>query len=174
MIPTLVVAGITLALFFRGAGDRYGFANDLFSALALLLLVPPILAVYILYRDQVGAWLLAISIISIGGIGIGAGGQILLVARVISLNTSFITGGIAVVLLIPWVAGFLALSFQPGPLPAYLGRLLLGVTVFSVVLILTSSLHWQAATWVSSILLLLALCAWAGTFGAALLRLARP
>ena len=65
-----------------GRGERFGRPNDLFTAIGLLLLVAPAAAVYLIARDAIGGWLLIVTIAAIGGLALAAGGQILLVLRI--------------------------------------------------------------------------------------------
>lgn len=168
-VPTLILAGVTLALFFNGKGDWLGSANDLLSALALLLLIMPVWVFYRLYQGQTGGWLLYSTVAAFVGIGLASAGQVFLVIRIIGLNASFVTGGIGIIPIILWAIAFLLLTLQHGPLPSSLGWLLVAVLILSAISTLASSVHWQGATWAFSALLVAMLCTWLGSLGVALL-----
>ncbi len=170
-VPVVILAGMTLALFFRGAGDWLGPANDLLSALALLLLIAPVLALNALYLRYAGGWLPFLTLAALAGILVAALGQVLLVAGAISLGTSFITGGLGVVPLLLWAIAILVLGFQHQALPVYLSWLLLGVLALTAALTIASMLGYPAATWLLAVLLLLVMCAWLGSLGKELLHL---
>src|SRR3990170_3512253 len=85
-IPALLLAGVFLALFFGGFGDRYGPLNDIFSTLMLLLSVAPALAVAGLLSEQTGGWFGVLTGLAVVGMLIGAVGQMALVLGGISLQ----------------------------------------------------------------------------------------
>jgi len=101
-VPSLVVAAITIALFFGGAGSFWGPVNDVFSAITLLLLILPVVAIALLVADDAGWWFWVVSILAVIGIVVAAAGQLLLVAGVVNLDTSFITGGIGIIPVVGW------------------------------------------------------------------------
>ena len=113
-IPALLLAGLFGALFFLGRGERYGPLNDVFFALMLLLLILPAIAVNDLAGGQTGGWLDIVTWLAVGGMVVGAGGQVLLVARVISLQTSFITGGVGIAPVLAWMASLAFISLRNG------------------------------------------------------------
>ena len=170
-VPVVILAGITVALFFRGAGDWLGPANDLLSVLALLLLLTPVLALNALHLSYAGGWLPILTLMALAGILVAALGQTLLVAGAISLGTSFITGGLGVVPLLIWAVAILVLGFQHQALPVYLSWLLLGVLALATALTIASMLGYPAAAWLLAVLLLIVLCAWLGCLGRELLQL---
>ncbi|CAN5798437.1 hypothetical protein BH24CHL6_BH24CHL6_06880 [soil metagenome] len=135
-IVTLIVAGVALALFFGGAGDLFGPINDIFTALTLLLLVPAILAVRRLGSGVVGDWFTWLSVLTIGGLLLAAAGFILLVVRVIELQTSFLTFGLGILPFMAWVAALAYVSLRHGLLSRTVGWWVvafLAVTVLSLV-----------------------------------------
>src|SRR5581483_7841007 len=95
--PALLLAGPFLALFFGGRGAWFGPLNDFFTAVCLLLLVPPALALLTAVGGQAGVWFTIVSWLAIAGMVLAGAGQLLLIVRVISLRTSFITGGTGLV-----------------------------------------------------------------------------
>src|SRR3990170_8912258 len=101
-IATLVVAAVTIGLFFGGAGQLWGPVNDVFVSLTTLLLILPVLAILLLAGDQAGWWFSLLSWLAIAGLLLVAVGQLLLVVGVISLNASFLTGGIGITPFLLW------------------------------------------------------------------------
>ncbi len=170
-IPVLLLSGLFLALFFGGRGEIYGSLNDLFSALSLLLLILPAIAVYVNTQAAAGSWLVAITSLAVAGMVVGAAGQVLLVTGVINLQTSFVTGGVGIVPVLAWAISIAVLSLGLRQLSASLGWLTITVLLLALFLTLASSLHWKFATWLSAGGLITALVAWLGTLGRDLIRL---
>src|SRR5437660_352283 len=92
-IPALLLSGLFLALFFGGRGAQFGPLNDFFVAINLFLLVPPALAIRTAVGGQAGAWFTIVTWLAIAGMVLAGVGQLLLIAGVISLQASFVTGG---------------------------------------------------------------------------------
>ena len=163
-----LVAGLLLVPFFRGAGDAYGKLNDIFSAVALLLLIPPAVAVYALARDAAGGWLLAITIAAVAGMLIAGIGQILLVIRVIDLSASFVTGGLGILPILAWVAAVTWLALGGSMLTATVGWLGIAVLASATFVTVAAALKLGVITWVLAGSVLLALVAWQWSLGVAL------
>ncbi len=171
-IPALLLAGLFLALFFGGRGAFYGPLNDIFSALSLLLLILPAIAIYVSAHEAAGSWLAVVTWLAVAGMVIGAAGQILLVVGVINLQTSFITGGIGIVPVLAWAVAIAVLSLGFRQLSASLGWLMIAVLLLALLLTIASSLHLKFPTWLLAGGLIIVLVAWLGSLGKALLRLA--
>jgi len=169
-VPALALAGIFLALFFGGFGDRYGPLNDLFSALVLLLTIAPALAVSALLREHAGGWFGILTWLAIIGMLIGAVGQMALVLGGISLQTSFVTGGIGIMPVLLWFGTTAFIVLRGGQLPAIIGWLLVAALGLALLLTLASMRRLGIATWALSVGLLMALCGWYGALGLELLR----
>jgi hypothetical protein len=122
--PVLGLSAVALALFFAGRGERWGPLNDVLIALALMLMAPAVAAIAILADDTTGAWFVLLSVLALVGITVAAGGQLLLVAGGISLRTSFVTGGLGVLALLPWALGLVVLAFTTDALSTAVGALL--------------------------------------------------
>ncbi|HSK93164.1 MAG TPA: hypothetical protein VLA76_03800 [Candidatus Angelobacter sp.] len=120
---TLAVAGVSIGLFFGGAGAVFGPINDVTTAGTLLLMVPGILAVRQLARGRVGSWFSALTVATVLGLGVAAAGLLLLVARVISLNDSFLIGGIGILPFLAWLASFAFIALRRGVLTRRAGWL---------------------------------------------------
>ena len=171
-IPALLLAGLFLALFFGGRGEAYGSLNDIFSALTLLLLILPAIAVYIGTHAAAGSWLAVVTWLAVAGMVMGAAGQVLLVLGVINLQASFVTGGIGIVPVLAWAISVAVLSLGLRQLSSPLGWLTIAVLVLALLLTLASSLHWEGVRpWLLVGGLITALVAWLGTLGRDLLRL---
>jgi hypothetical protein len=130
--PVLLLSGVALALFFGGKGDRWGPVNDVLVAAALLLLAPAVLAVSDLAAEATGPWFPLVSFLSLAGIGLAAGGQLLLVAGRIELRTSFVTGGLGMLAMLPWAVGMILVAFTTAALSSLVGWLLVAVLVMIV------------------------------------------
>jgi hypothetical protein len=173
-ITFLLVAGITIALFFGGAGAFWGPVNDMATAFALLALVLPVIAVDHLARDRTGVWLEVVSVAAIAGILLAATGQILLVTGVIRLETSFVTGGVGILPVFLWLTGVAVLSLAMGLLPAHLGWLAVGVILLSIGLSVVSGMATGPAVWVAAAALVVVLVGWMGSLGFTLLGRGAP
>ena len=169
-VPALLLAGVFLALFFGGFGDRYGPLNDIFSALVLLLSVAPALAVAGLLSEQTGGWFGVLTGLAVLGMLIGAVGQMALVLGGISLPTSFVTGGIGIMPVLLWFGATAFIVLRGGQLPAIIGWLLVASLGLALLLTLASMWRLGIATWALSVALLVALCGWYGALGLELLQ----
>jgi hypothetical protein len=136
-VVTLVLSTIALLIFFGGGPYVFGPINDVLIALTLLLLLPAVWAVQRLAREggRVGAWFTVLSVIAMIGMVEAAAGQLLLVIRVIDLQTSFMTGGIGILPFLVWMGALSVITLRRGVLAAsvgWWGIAFLGVTVASL------------------------------------------
>jgi len=69
---SLVAAGITLALFFGGAGHVWGPVNDIFDAVMLLAIILPVLAVDRLAGPAAQSWVRIVTVAALAGLMAGA------------------------------------------------------------------------------------------------------
>jgi hypothetical protein len=164
-IIALVVSGITIALFFGGAGALWGPINDLATSVALVALVLPVVAVDRIAGPETGVWLRIVSVAAIVGIALAATGQVLLVLGVIGLQSSFVTGGIGILPVFAWLIAVAVLALGPGVLPVQVGWLAVGVLALSAGLALLASVAMGPAVWVTSVALLVVLAGWLGSLG---------
>ena len=111
-IPAVLLAGYFGILFFLGRGERYGPLNDLFFALTLFLIILPAIAVTSLADEQVKTWFEVVTWVAVAGMVVAGVGQVLLVARIISLQTSFMTGGLGIVPMLVWMGSLALISIQ--------------------------------------------------------------
>jgi hypothetical protein len=168
-ITFLIVSGITIALFFGGAGAFWGMVNDIATAIALLSLVLPVIAVQHLARERTGIWLEVVSVAAIAGIALAATGQLLLVLGVIRLETSFVTAGLGILPVFVWLVAVAVLALLAGLLPAHIGWLAIGVILVAIGLGVISGVASGPPIWVASVALLAVLVGWMGSLGLTLL-----
>jgi hypothetical protein len=168
-IAALVVSGITIALFFGGAGEFWGPVNDVAVAVALTALVLPVVAIDHVAQAQVGLWFRLVSVAAIAGIAVATIGQVLLVARVIPLEASFVTGGIGILPVFAWLLGVAIVALGSGLLPAQVGWLAVGVIALSAGLAAVASVAMGPAVVVVSVALIVVLAGWLGSLGTTLL-----
>jgi hypothetical protein len=166
-IVTLVISGIALAIFFQ-VGEPWGSINDFFIVLTALALILPILAVDRIAVDRAG-WLRIITIVAIGGAALIAIGQSLLIARVIDLQSSYVTGGIGVLPVLAWMLGLVVLAFGSHALVPAIGWSALASLAMVVIFSLIAAATMGPAMWVASVVLLLAISAWLAVLSADLL-----
>jgi len=134
-LATLALSTLALSLYFGGAGDLWGPVNDVLVAATVLLLLPAIVVVRQLTAGQVGGWLTVLTIGAMAGVFIMAAGQLALVARLIELEASFVTGTVGVLMAIAWLAGTGVLALRTHVLGRAVGWSALG---FIVAVIITS------------------------------------
>lgn len=168
-IVALIVSGITIGLFFGGAGAFWGPVNDLAASVTLVLLLLPVIAIDRIAGPEAGSWLRIVSIAAICGITLAAAGQVLLVLGVIGLQSSFVTGGIGIVPVFAWLIAVAVLALGSGVLPVQVGWLAIGVIALSAGLVLLASVATGPAVWVVSVALLVVLAGWLGSLGVTLL-----
>ncbi len=165
----LIVSGVTLALFFGKAGELWGPLNDLATAVMLVALLLPVVAVDRLAGPGSGIWLRIVTVAAVAGLTLAAVGQVALVAGIIDLETSFVTGGVGIVPFVAWLVALAVLSFGRGLLPPSIGWLVVGVIGLSVVLTITAGLTSGPILWVASIALLAVLIGWMASLGSMLI-----
>lgn len=157
---TVVIAGVTLALFFGGAGAFWGPVNDVFVAITVLLLIPAIVAVTQLAPDDTRPWFTAVSVAAIGGAVVMAAGQLLLVAGVIGLNASFVTGGVGVLPFLVWMGALAWLVLARQAMDPAVGYLIVAVLASAAALTVSAAILPMPITTVTSVALLALLVAW--------------
>jgi len=159
-VIALVAAAITITMFFAGAGEAWGPVNDVFDALLLAAIVLPVLAIDRLAGPDAQPWLRVVTVAAIAGLVLGAVGQLLLVARVIDLQTSYITGGVGIIPFFAWLVALAVLAFGPGVLPQSVGWLVVSIIVLSVGSGVISAVTFGPALWVASAALVVAIGVW--------------
>lgn len=135
-IPALVLALVFGVLFFLGRGRHYGPLNDVASAAVMFLLVLPAIAV----RDTIGddpTWFGVVTWIAVAGMIFAGISQLLLVIGMITLNVSFIAGGIGFVPVVAWLTGLSWLSIEGGAPQAAVGwTMAIGLVFVAAIVVL--------------------------------------
>lgn len=165
----LVISGVALALFFGGAGAFWGPVNDMFLVVTVLALILPILAVDRLAAQQGVGWMRFVSIATIVGVVVIAVGQTALVLRLLTLDGSYVTGGIGFIAIIVWLVALPILAFGSAVLPSTVGWAAIAVLVLIGVEALVAAAAMGPLLWIASIALLGALVAWLWTLSSTLL-----
>ena len=166
----LVVSAVALALFFGGAGQIYGPINDVFVAITMLALLLPILAVDGVAGPQTGLWLRVVTVAALTGAVLAAVGQVLLVAGVIDLETSFITGALGIVPVLIWIVALIVVSLPLGILPASIGWLAAAAMALILVGSLLSSVTNGPIAGLAWTAVVAMLALWLGNLSTALLQ----
>lgn len=120
---TLTAAAVAIGLFFGGAGGVFGPINDVTTAATLLLFVPGVLAVARLARGRAGSWFAGLSYLTVAGLAVAVSGLVALVAGVITLNDSFVIGGMGMLPFLGWLAAFAFVALRRGVLTRRVGWL---------------------------------------------------
>ncbi len=160
-----MLSGVFLALFFRGRGDHYGPLNDIFVAISLVLLILPAIGIYSLTRNLNGPWLDVSVWFGVAGMVVVAIGQTLLVLRVVSLQTSFVTDGLGIMPVLAWMVSLVVLSSARAQLPDYIGWATGAALVLIVIVTLAWMLNMKAVTWSLAAALGGTLLLWLGSLG---------
>lgn len=129
---TTVAAAVSIALFFGGAGYVFGPINDVTTAATLVLIAPGVLAIRRLAGARAGSWFSLLTYVTVAGFALAAGGLLALVAGLISLNDSFVTGGIGILPFLAWLAAVAFLAVRRGVLTRRVGWLaaaLIGISI---------------------------------------------
>ena len=167
-LVALVVAAVTIALFFGGAGQVFGPINDVFVAIMVIALILPILAVDRLAVGQAGLWLRIVSVGAITGAVLIAVGQLLLVFGVIDLETSFENGGLGIIPVLVWIVALIVLAVL-GILPSSVGWLA-GATIALIVMgSLITFVTTGPAAWAAWIAVGVLLAVWLANLSASLM-----
>jgi hypothetical protein len=164
----LVVAGITLGLFFAGAGAFWGPVNDVFVTVTFVALLLPIVAVDRLGSDA-APWIRIVSVIVFAACVVTAVGQIALVVGVISLQTSFVTFGIGTVGILIWLFALIALTFGAGVLTGAIGWMSVAMLVAIVAGTVVGFVGSGLALWGTAVVVAIVIVAWLGSLSAGLL-----
>ena len=99
------------------------------------------------------------------GIGVGAVGQLLLVAGVISLQLSFVTGGLGILPVLAWVAALAVVALRDRALPPELGWMSVALLAFVGLEAVGSVALPETGLLITSIGLLLVLVGWLVALG---------
>jgi hypothetical protein len=159
-LVALVLSGIALGLFFGGAGEFWGPINDALIVVTAIGLILPVLAVDRLAGDHGTPWVAIVTIAAVAGLVLIAVGQTLLIVGRLSLDGSYVTGGIGIVPVLAWIVLVAVLSLASGVMPSTVGWLavatLAAIVVVSIVAVVTRG----PALGVASVAMLIAVSAW--------------
>jgi hypothetical protein len=153
-LVSLILSAIALALFFGGAGAFWGPVNDALIVVTALALIPVVLAVAQLAGDRGEPWVRIFSIAALAGLVLMAAGQALLIVGRLSLDGSYVTGGIGVIPFLVWIVLLAVLAFGLGVLPNRTGWLAVATLVAVVALAATAAIPPTLATGVTGIALI--------------------
>ena len=156
-LVALVLSAIALALFFGGAGEVWGPVNDAFIVVAVLAMIPAVLAVDRMAGGHGAPWTRIVTIAAIAGIALMAAGQTLLIVGRLSLDGSYVTGGIGVIPFLAWIVLLAVLSLASGVLPRTVGWLAIATIASIVVASVVATVTTGPALWVSTIALVVIL-----------------
>jgi hypothetical protein len=159
-LVALVLSGIALALFFGGAGEFWGPVNDALVVVAAIALIPAVLAVARMAGDRGAPWVVIVSTAAVAGLVLIAVGQTLLIVGRLSLDGSYVTGGLGVVPVLAWIVMVAVLSLGSGVLPATTGWLAVATLVAIVVVALIAIVTQGPVLWIAGVVLMVALSAW--------------
>jgi len=159
-IATFLVAAITIALFFGGAGSFWGPVNDVFVAVTVLLLIPVIIAVLRLGPDDIGPWFTIVCWVAVLGAAVIAVVQLLLVLGAVSLETSFAVGGIGIVPILAWALGLAYLVLTRDMLSVTLGWALVATLGTAALLAIAGFVAPWPVTSAAGVLFVLSFVGW--------------
>jgi len=159
-LVALVLSGIALALFFGGAGDAWGPVNDALIVVTAIALIPTVAAVARMAGDRGAPWVAVVSVAAAAGLILIAVGQTLLIVGRLSLDGSYVTGGIGVVPFLAWIVLVAVLGLTLGVLPSRTGWLALASIVAIVVFSITAAITLGPLLWVEAVVMLAVIGLW--------------
>lgn len=122
-VAALVLSGIALALFFGGAGTFWGPVNDALIVVTAIALIPAVVAVARIVGQTGAPWATILAVAAIAGLVVMATGQALLIVGRLSLDGSYVTGGVGLLPFLAWIVLVAVLSLSAGALPTTVGWL---------------------------------------------------
>ena len=159
-LVALVLSGIALALFFGGAGQFWGPVNDALIVVTTIALLPAVLAVARLAGERGSPWVTIVTAAAFAGLILIAVGQTLLIVGALTLEGSYVTGGLGVIPFIAWIVMVAVLALSAGVIPTTTGWLavatIIGIVAFSAIGAVTQG----PVLWVGGVALLVAIGAW--------------
>lgn len=167
---TLAAAAVAIGLFFGGAGAVFGPINDVTTAATLLLFVPGVLAVARLSRGRASVWFAGLSYVTVAGLAVAASGLLALVAGAITLNDSFVIGGVGMLPFLGWLGAFAFVALGRGVLTRRVGWLTAATLGVCIVAAFASPfLPMNVVVFVFGVPLMAVFAAWLWFFGTDLL-----
>ena len=168
-IPALILSGVFLVLFFGGAGDQYGPLNDFFVAVTMALLVLPAKALLTVVGTAGGQWFRVLTWLNIAGLTVAIAGQLLLIAGIITLAMSFVTGSLGLVPILAWSGAQAYLGLRFGTPSRSIGWTLAAVLTLSLLVTLSWAIGAEMMVWTLTAALVAALTGYLGLLGRQLL-----
>ena len=162
-LVALVLSGIALALFFGGAGDFWGPVNDALIVVTAIALIPTVLAVARLAGDAGSPWVAIVTVATVAGVVLIALGQTLLIVGRLSLDGSYVTGGIGVIPVIVWIVLTAILALAMAVLPDRTGWLAIATLAAIVVFSVTAAITMGPVLWIEAVALLAIISLWLGS-----------
>lgn len=172
-VPALLLSALFLALFFGGAGDFFGPLNDFFVVVTLALLLWPAKTLMTIVGATGGRWFRVLTRLVFIGLGLAMAGQLLLIAGVISLEASFVTGNLGIMPVIVWGIAQVYLGLRHGTPSRLVGIAVTSVIALSILVIIAWAVDAGALLWLLSAVLVAALAGYFATLGQRLLASAR-
>ena len=168
-VVTLIVSAIALAIFFQ-VGEPWGSINDGLIVVTALALIPAMVAIDRLAGGQ-AAWLRIVTVLAIAGAVLISVGQSLLIVRILSLEGSYVTGGIGLLPILVWLVALVVLAFGAGAIPASIGWTALASFVMIVAFSVVAMITMGPALWIAAVVLIGVLVAWLLAMSTTFLRL---
>jgi hypothetical protein len=159
-LVALVLSGVALGLFFAGAGAFWGPVNDALTVVTAIALIPAVLAVARIAGDRSAPLVSIVTVATVAGLVLIAVGQTLLIVGRLSLEGSYVTGGIGVIPVLGWIVLIAVLSLGNGVLPSTVGWLAVATLAGIVMLAVVSAFLSGPILWVAGAGLLVVLIAW--------------
>jgi hypothetical protein len=167
-LAAFVLSAIALALFFGGAGQFWGPVNDALIVVAVLAMIPAVLAVDRLAGDVGAPWTRIVTVAALAGIVLMATGQTLLIIGRLSLEGSYVTGGIGVIPFLAWIVLVALLALSGGVVPRSVGWLAVASLGAIVACSLLAAFTRGPVLWVATIGLVAVMSAWLAALAGAL------
>lgn len=170
---TMAASMVAISLFFAGAGAFWGPVNDLLVVATVLLLLPAMAVLPRLARPVAGRWFGAISLAAAAGVMVIASGQLALVAGLITLDTSFVSGGLGILPVIVWIGATVVPSLRVpalGRATAVWAVALLALVGLTVVVLLALTTDTPTLSGVLGVPIMIALLGWLISLGRGLAR----
>ena len=159
-LVALVLSGVALALFFGGAGEFWGPVNDALVVVTAIGLILPMLAVARLPGDHGAPWVAILTTAAVAGLVLIAVGQTLLIVGRLSLDGSYVTGGIGVVPVLAWIVLVAILSLNSGILPSTVGWLVVATLAAIVIVSIVAVVTRGPVLWLAGVAMLIVISAW--------------
>jgi len=159
-LVAFVLSGIAIALFFGGAGQFWGPVNDALIVITTIALLPAVIAVARLAGERGAPWVAIVSVAAFAGLILIAVGQTLLIVGALTLEGSYVTGGIGVIPFIAWIVMVAVLALNAGVIPTTTGWLAVATLIVIVAFSAIAAVTQGPVLWVGGVALIVAISAW--------------